>query len=219
VKKCWRIIIADDHEMVRRGVRSLVSGDDRWELVGEADNGRDAVELAAALKPDIAILDITMPLLNGLEAARRIRRHLPDCEVLVLTMHSSRQLLREVLDAGARGCMLKTDAGELIVAALEALSEHKPFFTSDVSDLLLGDYASPRNVQEFLCERGEVLTEREREIAQLIAEGKSSKEMASELGISVLTVDTHRANLMRKLDAHSASEVVRYAIRQGWTQA
>jgi DNA-binding NarL/FixJ family response regulator len=167
--------------------------------------------LAGKLKPDIAILDVTMPLLGGLEATRRILKHLPRCEVLILTMHESEQLMREVLIAGAKGYVRKADAGQLVVAAVESLSRHKPFFSSEVSSLLLDSYLKD--------EHGGPLTERESEIVKLIAEGRSSKEIAADLGLSPHTVETHRLNLMRKLDVHSLSEIVRYAIRNGMIQA
>lgn len=182
-------------------------------MCGEAANGREAVERARDLKPDIAILDITMPELNGLEAARRILRVSPRTQVLILTMHHADDLVEEVLRAGARGYVLKSDAGRDLVAAVEALAAGRPFFTARVADLVLtgflrGSAGAP--ARETVAQR---LTDREREVLQLLAEGKSNKEVAALLKISVKTVETHRANIMRKLHLHSISELIHYAIR------
>jgi len=207
-----RILVADDHEVVRNGIRSLLEAQPGWTVVGEAATGREALEKAKQLKPDVVILDISMPELDGLEAARRITKAAPQTEVLILTMYDSEQLVQEVLEAGARGYVLKTDAGRELVTAVEALCQHKPYFTSKVSQLVLDGYL--KGVQGLGKEKlvRYKLTSREREIIQLVAEGKSSKEIAAMLGISVKTVETHRSNLMRKLDVHSVSELVRYAI-------
>jgi DNA-binding NarL/FixJ family response regulator len=204
-----RILVADDHETVRRGVRVLLEAHAGWQVCEEAVEGREAVEKAVRLRPDVVILDIGMPLMNGLEAARQIRKAAPESEVLILTMHESEQVIREVLAAGARGYVLKSDAGRNLVNAVEALSRHKPYFTSSVADFVL---------QGFLDGRGEPreassLTQREREVVQLLAEGKGNKDVASTLGISVRTAETHRTNIMRKLGCHSFSDLVRYAIR------
>ena len=207
-----RILVADDHEVVRNGIRSLLEAQPGWTVVGEAATGREALEKAKQLKPDVVILDISMPELDGLEAARRITKAAPQTEVLILTMYDSEQLVQEVLEAGARAYILKTDAGRELVTAVEALRQHKPYFTSKVSQLVLDGYL--KGVQGLGKEKlvRDKLTSREREIIQLVAEGKSSKEIAAMLGISVKTVETHRSNLMRKLDVHSVSELVRYAI-------
>jgi DNA-binding NarL/FixJ family response regulator len=206
-----RILIADDHEVVRRGVRVLLEARPGWEICDEAVEGREAVEKAVRLRPDVVILDIGMPLLNGLEAARQIRKAAPQSEVLILTMHDSEQVIREVLAAGARGYVLKTDAGRSLVHAVEALSRHKPFFSSSVAEFVL---------QGFLDGKAETrdttsLTQREKEVVQLLAEGKGNKDVATILGISVRTAETHRTNIMRKLGCESFSELVRYAIRNG----
>lgn len=205
-----RLLIADDHELVREGLRKVLAARREWEVCAEAVNGREAVDKARQFKPDLAILDFSMPELNGLEAARQIRRELPRTEVLILTMHESDSLVRDVLAAGARGFILKSDAGRVLVQAIETLLNGKPFFTSKVSELVLQGYLNPA---EPGADEGARLTPREREIVQLIAEGKMSKEIAGLLSISEKTVETHRSNLMRKLDAHSVSDVVRYAIR------
>jgi DNA-binding NarL/FixJ family response regulator len=213
-----RILVADDHEMIRKGLRSLINPREDWHLCGEATNGREAVEMARQLRPNVIIMDVTMPELNGLDATRQILRELPDCRVLILTMHESEQLIHEVLAAGASGYVLKSDAGNLVVAALESLSRHQPFFTSKVSEMLLREYHSPRPRGDAGGDSRD-LTPREREIVQLIAEGKSGKEIASILSISTKTVETHRTNLMRKLGIHSISEIVRYAIRNNIVEA
>jgi DNA-binding NarL/FixJ family response regulator len=206
-----RILVADDHEVVRRGVRALLEARPGWEVCDEAADGREAVEKTAQSRPDVVILDIGMPVLNGLEAARQIRKASPRCEVLILTMHESEQVVQEVLSAGARGYVLKSDAGRDLVTAVEALCRHRTFFTSSVSEMVLRTYLAG----ETPGEQGEIslLTQREREVIQLLAEGKGNKEVADLLGISVRTAETHRTNIMRKLDCHSLSDLVRYAIR------
>ena len=206
-----RILVADDHEVVRRGVRALLEAEPGWEVCGEAITGREAVEKAERLTPDIVILDIGMPELNGLDAARQIRKLCPNSEILILTMHESEQIVREVLAAGARGYILKSDAGRDLVVAVNALRQHKPFFASSIAGVLLDNYL--KSTEGHKAEVSGTLTSREREIVQLLAEGKSNKEVAVALGISVKTAETHRTNVMRKLDLHSLSELVRYAIR------
>jgi DNA-binding NarL/FixJ family response regulator len=208
-----RILIADDHEVVRRGMRVLLESHPDWEVVGETANGREAVELAAALAPDVVVLDIPMPGLNGLEATRRIRSAVPGAEVLVLTVHESEQVVREVLDAGARGYVLKSDAGHDLVAAVDALAHRRPFFTSTVATMVLEGYLGRPAPASSGAPSGRRLTSRESEVVQLLAEGRSNKEVAETLGISVKTAEAHRSNVMRKLDLHSIGELVRYAVR------
>lgn len=205
--KSLRILLADDHELVRQGLRAMIEGQSGWQVCGEATTGREAVTQARELKPDIVVMDFTMPELNGMEATRQIRAALPRTEVLILTMHESEELVREVLAAGARGYVLKSDAGRALVDALKALADHKPYFTSKISALVLDGYLNPTTRENS------ALTPREREIVQLVAEGRSTKELADRLGISPKTAETHRTNIMRKLNMHSVSEVVRYAIR------
>lgn len=206
-----KILLADDHEMVRRGLRSVLEGHEGWEVCGEVGDGRAAVEQARALQPDIVILDITMPELNGLDAARQIREVAPQAEILILTMHSSERFVREVLAAGARGYVVKSDAGRVLVEAVDTLRQHRPFFSPAISEIVLDAYLHPeRSANETDAVQ---LTAREREALQLIAEGKSNKEVADVLGISVRTVETHRLHLMRKLKVRSVSELTRYAIR------
>jgi len=210
-----RIVIADDHEMVRRGVVATLADVDRWSVVAEADNGREAVQLVEAHKPDVAILDLSMPELNGLDATRRILAAHPQTCVLILTAHESEQLVREVLNAGARGYVLKSDAGRTLVRAVEALLEGQTFFTSKVARLVLEGYlrgGTAAGTSET-PEAGQLLSGREREIVQLLAEGASNKEVARALGISVKTAETHRSNIMRKMQFASLSDLVKYAVR------
>ena len=208
-----RILLADDHEVVRRGLHAILKAQTGWSVVAEAANGREAVDLARQLKPAVVILDISMPEMNGLEATRQILKDVPQTEVLILTMHESEQVVREVLDAGARGYVLKSDAGQDLVAAVESLSRHKPFFTSKVAEMVLEGYRKTGATGSKLPVPRSRLTPREREIVQLLAEGKSNKEVAATLGISVKTAETHRANIMHKLNLQSLSDLVRYAIR------
>ena len=208
-----RILIADDHELIRKGLKTVLQSHPGWVVCGEAATGREAVERARELRPAIVIMDLTMPELNGLEATRQICHSLPDTQVLILTVHHSEQLVHEVLGAGARGYLLKSDAGDAVTDAVEALSRGKSYFTPNVSDVLLASYLHPDRSGGIRTGAAQTLTPREHEIVHLIAEGKSSKEVAAILGISEATAETHRANLMRKLDVHSVSEIVRYAIR------
>jgi DNA-binding NarL/FixJ family response regulator len=204
-----RILVVDDHAVVRRGVRSLLESHEGWEVCGEATTGRDAVEQSRRLRPDVVVMDLSLPELNGLDATRQILKDAPNTEVLVLTMHHSEELARDVLQAGARGYVLKADADENLITAVDSLRQHKPFLTSTVTEFVLDDY-----VRRGDGDQGDLaLTAREREIIQLVAEGQSNKEAASTLGISVKTVEAHRANVMRKLHLRSVSDLVRYAIR------
>jgi len=205
-----RILVADDHHVVRAGLRTLLETKSGWQVCAEAVNGREAVEKAGELTPDVAVLDIGMPLLNGVEATRQIRKVSPKTEVLILTMHDSEMLIEEVLKAGARGYILKDDADRNLIAAVDALRRHKPYLSSRVSGVFSKTMLSPS--EDSGSERRR-LTPREREIVQLLAEGKSNKEIAGLLGISVKTAETHRANIMLKLDFHSITELVRYAVR------
>lgn len=211
-----RILIADDHEVVRKGLRSLLESETGLEVVGEASNGREAVERATAAKPDVVVLDIGMPELNGLEATRRIVKASPGTEVLILTVYETEEVIREVLRAGARGYVLKSDAGRFLLSAVEAVSAHKPYFTSRVSELVLAGFLSGDGLHPSEeMPSGAPLTPREREVLQLLAEGKTNKEVAASLGIGLKTVETHRMNLMAKLGLHSVVDLVRYAIRNG----
>jgi DNA-binding NarL/FixJ family response regulator len=202
-----RILIADDHDVVRSGLRAILGDQPGWEVVAEAEDGRQAVEFAAKTQPDVAILDYQLPLLNGIDATRQIRALQPRTEVLIFTMYGSEPLIRELLAAGARGYLLKSDARRFLITAVEALARHQPFFTGRVSETLLRAYLA--NVQA----QGDALTSRERTVVQLIAEGRTNREVAHVLGINLKTVETHRSAAMRKIDAHTSADLVRYAIR------
>jgi DNA-binding NarL/FixJ family response regulator len=203
-----RVLIADDHSVVRAGLRSLLESHPGWEVCAEAADGREAADKAAKHKPHVAVLDIGMPLLNGVDATRRIRKSSPDTEVLILTMHESEDLVQQVIEAGARGYILKDDADRILIAAVDALRLHKPYFSTRVSPATGSDDSSDPPISSRSR-----LTPREREILQLLAEGKSNKEIAALLGISVNTAEAHRANIMLKLDFHSITEPVVYAVR------
>lgn len=213
--KTVRILVADDHEVVRQGLRRLLEAQPGWETCGEASTGREAVELAKRLKPDVVVLDFSMPGLNGTEAARQIIKALPRTEVLMLSMHSSEPLVRGALEAGARGYVLKSDASRDLVSGVHAMVAHKPFLSPGVSGIVLDRYLRSAG-EEF---PRDLLTAREREILKLLAEGKSNKEVAAALEISVKTVEAHRANLMHKLNLSSLSDLVHYAIRNQIVEA
>jgi DNA-binding NarL/FixJ family response regulator len=212
-----RIIVVDDHGVVRRGVRALLETQPGWEVAAEGTTGREAVELVRQLHPDVVVMDLSLPELNGLDATRQILKESPRTEVLVLTMHHSEQLAREVLQAGARGYVLKSDADQSLIAAVDSLRQHKPFLSSAVTAFVLDSYMQLSDMAA--SHPGGVVTPREREIIQLIAEGKSNKETAAALGVSTKTVEAHRANVMRKLRLQSISDLVRYAIRNKLVQA
>jgi DNA-binding NarL/FixJ family response regulator len=214
-----RILLADDHEIVRRGLCALLQEHEGWEVCGEASDGREAVEMAKRLKPDVVVVDIGMPHLNGLDTTRQLLQHDPHFKVIVLTITDSDQVIREAVDAGARGFVLKSDAARDLVAAVEALQSKRMFFTPRVNDLLLSGFlekghAISGNEPPDLP----TLTAREREVTQLLAEGKSSKEVAVMLNLSTKTVETHRSNIMRKLNLHSIRDLVVYAIKNNIIQ-
>ena len=206
-----RIVVVDDHAVVRRGVRALLESHAGWEVVAEAATGREAVEAVKQHRPEIVVMDLSLPELNGLEATRQIVHESQQTEVLVLTMHHSEQLAREVLKAGARGYVLKSDADENLITAVEALRQHKPFLTSGVTEFMLDGFLKDAGPPDDASR--DTVTPREREIIQLLAEGQSNKEAAASLGVSVKTIEAHRANIMRKLRLRSVSDLVRYAIR------
>ena len=202
-----RILIADDHEVVRSGLRKILESQPKWEVAGEASDGKEAVAKALELKPEIAILDYALPMINGIEATRQIRARLPRTEVLIFTMHDNETLIRDLLAAGARGFLLKSDAKRFLLEAIESLALRKPFFTAKVSEALLDSFLKRPDHAQF------ALTPRERGVVQLIAEGHSNKQIANVLSISLKTVETHRAAVMRKLNLSSSASLVRYAIR------
>jgi len=203
-----RILIADDHEVVRSGLRTVVEAQPGWTVVAEASDGRDALAKALDTKPDVAIIDYSLPLLNGAEVTRQIRARVPAVEVLIFTMHDSDSLLADILAAGARAYLLKSDANQYLIAAVASLANHKPFFTGRISEQLLDSYLSTHQGKS-----DGLLSPRERAIVQLIAEGNSNKDMSEALGLSVKTIESHRASAMRKLKLTSTAAVVRYAIR------
>jgi DNA-binding NarL/FixJ family response regulator len=205
-----KILIADDHEIVREGVRALLQHREEWQVCGEAANGRDAVSEAGKLEPDIIVMDIGMPDMNGLEATRQIKRILPKCEVLIFTANETEEIVRSVFKAGARAYLLKSEANQHLALAVEALCKHRTYFSSKVSELVFAGY-----IKDGKDDGDSTLTAREREIVQLVAEGKSSKEIGLVLGIGLKTVETHRTAILRKLDLGSVADVVRYAIRNG----
>jgi DNA-binding NarL/FixJ family response regulator len=205
VQYMLRILIADDHEVVRSGLRGLLSERPGWEVVAEAADGKEAVAMALATSPDVAIVDYALPLLNGVEATRQIRQRSQNTEVIIFTMYDNHNLIQDLLQAGALGYLLKSDAKRLLLTAVETVAEHKPFFTGMVSETLLQSFLAKGN--------GSPLTARERSVVQLIAEGHSNKKIASILNLSVKTVETHRAAAHRKLNLRSTADLVRYAIR------
>jgi two-component system, NarL family, response regulator NreC len=209
-----RIVLADDHTLVRHGLRKVLQDQSDWEVVGEANDGREAVRLVQELKPDVAILDIAMPRLNGIEATRQIARRFPDVHVLVLSMHADEPYVTQVLRAGASGYLLKDSADTDLIRAVAAVSQKKSFFSPAVAKIMLDDYVR-QLADRGITDRYDTLTEREREVFQLIAEGKSNKDVADLLNLSPNTVETHRAHIMDKLDVHNAAEIVLYAVRKG----
>ena len=210
-----RIVLADDHEAIRLGVRSVLSTHPDWRVVGEASNGRDALELIREVRPDIAILDYSLPMMNGLELTRAIKKELPRTEILIFTMHDREDVLAELLKAGVRGYLLKSDASKHLVAAVEALSIRRPYFSGNVSQTLLDRFIEMAARDAAAT----ALTPREREIVQLIAEGRLNKEIAAILGLSIKTVETHRAAAMHKLALNSTADLVRYAVRNNIIEA
>ncbi len=212
--KKTRILLVDDHHVVRRGVAALIADARReWEVCGEASTGREAVAAVPRLKPDIVVMDISMPDMTGLDATRAILKANPGVEILMLSVHDSEQMVHDVVAAGARGYILKRDAGNELIAALEAVQQHKLYFTSKVSEVILHGYLTRGQEAEAPEAPFSRLSSREREIIKLVAEGKANKQIAHILSISIKTVESHRANIMEKLDLHSVTDLVRYAIR------
>ncbi len=208
-----RILIADDHDVVRSGLRKILEAQPNCEVIAEASDGKEALRKTIETKPDIAVLDYSLPLVNGVEVTRQIRMQLPKTEVLIFTMYDSEAVVQQLLRAGARGYVVKTDAKRDLLAAIEALASHKPFFTDKISEALLKSYLAQPERQ------ASPLTNRERGIVQLIAEGHTNKWIAQNLGISLKTVETHRAAIMRKLNLSSPAALVRYAIRNKIVEA
>jgi DNA-binding NarL/FixJ family response regulator len=209
-----RILVADDHDIVRAGLKQLLNAEADWEICAEAKTGREAVALAQQFEPNVVVMDISMPELNGLEATRKIRKLLPRAKIVILSMHSSDQLVRDITEAGAQGYVLKSDADRELVVAVRAVANGGSYFTSEAANTLAGPHRMPD--PESFRKR---LTPREREVVQLLAEGKSTKEVAVVLNLSVKTVETHRANILGKLELHSISELIRYAIKNNIVEA
>lgn len=208
-----RILLADDHGVVRKGLRFLLERQQGFEVVGEANDGREAVRVADAENPDVVIMDIAMPLLNGIEATTQILKRNPKIGVIILSMHSDEDYILSALNAGAKGYLLKESAEVDLVRAVESVAKGTPFFSPEIAKTMLEDYMrflQQRNLQDSY----DLLTEREKEVLQLLAEGKSNKEVATILDISVYTVDTHRLHLMQKLSLHNTAEIVLYAVRK-----
>jgi DNA-binding NarL/FixJ family response regulator len=208
-----RILIADDHEVVRSGLRGILEAQVNWEVVAEAADGKDAISKAIETKPDVAVVDYSLPAVNGLEVARQIRAQLPRTEVLIFTMYDNEMVVRELFKAGARGYLLKSDARRHLMNAIESLASHRPFFTPQVSEALLDSFLVDPSRERM------TLTIRERGIVQLVAEGHTNKQIARVLSISLKTVETHRASIMRKLSLSSSAGLVRYAIRHNLVEA
>jgi len=212
-----KILLADDHNVLRKGLRRILEEHADLEVVGEASDGREAVNLNNLLRPDIVVMDIAMPLMNGLEATRQILQRSSDVNVLILSMYSDENYVVQVLRAGARGYLLKDTAEEDLITAVRTVAKGQPFFSPKIAKLLLGD-SMQRLRTEGMTDTYELLTPREREVLQLIAEGKSNKEAAAALFVSPTTIETHRARIMDKLDLHSTADIVLYAVRKGIVQ-
>jgi DNA-binding NarL/FixJ family response regulator len=208
-----RLLLADDHTLVRQGLRKLLEEQPEWRVVAEAGDGRDAIRLAEQHKPDVAIIDVAMPLLNGVETTRQIARRVPGVRILVLSMYADEAYVTQILKAGATGYLLKDSADVDLLQAVSAVAQGKSFFSPAVARLMLNDYVRHRS--DGGLDRYETLSEREREIFQLVAECKTNKDIAAMLFISPSTVETHRARIMDKLDLHSAAEIALYAVRRG----
>ena len=209
-----RILLGDDHTIVRQGLRRILEAQAGWEVVAEASDGREAVARSIELEPDVIIVDIGMPLLNGIEATRQIVRRLPNAGVLVLSMHSDEAFIARALQAGARGYLLKDSADTDLIHAVEAVAAGKSFFSPAAAKTMLDDYLR-HLAKKGIVDRYDALSEREREVFQLVAEGHSNKDVADLLSISVATVETHRSHILKKLDVHSTAELVLYAVRRG----
>jgi two-component system response regulator NreC len=209
-----RLLIGDDHTLVRQGLRKILEERSDWTVVAEVGDGRQAVAQALELKPDVAILDVGMPLLNGIDAAQQIVRRLPETRVLILSMHSDEAYVTRALQAGAKGYMLKDSADQDLLRAVAAVAAGQSFFSPAVAKLMLDDYVR-RVAGTKTTDRNASLSEREREIFQLVAEGRTNREVAEILSISPATVETHRAHILQKLGVHNTAELVLYAVRRG----
>lgn len=212
--KKLRILLADDHIVMRTGLRALLERQTNLEVVGESENGRETVELAASLKPDVVVMDVGMPVLNGIEATKTITGQHPTTAVVILSMHADESYVMRALKAGARGYLLKDSAPADLISAIQAVSQNKSFFSPKVSRILAEDYVRVLK-QKGAVDSYDLLTSREREILQLLAEGKANKEVAAALNISPYTVETHRSHILEKLNLHNPAELILYAVRKG----
>jgi DNA-binding NarL/FixJ family response regulator len=210
-----RVLLADDHKITRQGLRSLIEKQPDMEVVAEAENGREAVRLAAEVAPDVIIMDLTMPDLNGVEATRKILAQSPDIKIIALSMHSDALFVTEMLKSGAAGYLLKDCAFDELVRAIKTVMENKSYLSPSISGVVVEDYIHRLSTTDF--KNADIISDREREVLQLMAEGKSTKQIAAKLHISVKTVETHRRQIMRKLDIHTVAELTKYAIRKGLT--
>jgi DNA-binding NarL/FixJ family response regulator len=208
-----KVLLADDHAILREGIRMVLDAQPGITVVGEAEDGRQALEMVESLQPDVVVMDIAMPNMNGAEATRQIRRRFPRTRVVILTMHENQQYLMQIVNAGATACVLKRSAGTELVTAVKAAARGESYFSPTMASMMLDVY------RKQLVEQGNdelaLLTEREREVLQLVAEGKTSQEIADQLFVSIKTVQTHRMHIMEKLDAHDRTDLVRHAIRLG----
>ena len=209
-----RILLGDDHTLFRQGLRKILEERPDWQVIGEAGDGRELVRQAVETQPDVIVLDIGMPMLNGIEASRQVVRRLPHTRVLILSMHGEEAYVVQALQAGALGYLLKDSATKELIRAIESVAGGKSFFSPAVAKVMLDDYVK-RLSEQGIADRYELLSEREREVFQLVAEGRSSKDIAALLSLSPTTVETHRAHIMQKLDLHNTAELVLYAVRRG----
>ena len=208
-----KVLLADDHAVLRDGLRMVLDAQPGISVVGEAEDGRQALEMVEQLQPDVVVMDIAMPNLNGLEATRQIKRRFPRTQVVILTMHENQQYLTQIVKVGAVGCVLKRAAGTELVAAVRAAAQGESYFSPAIASMILEDYRARLRYEGK--DPQELLTEREREILQLVAEGRTNQEIADLLTLSIKTVQTHRAHIMEKIDAHDRTDLVKYAIRMG----
>jgi DNA-binding NarL/FixJ family response regulator len=213
-----RLVVADDHPLMRRGICGLLEAEPGWEVVAKASNGREAIDAVSKTKPDVLVIDLAMPELNGLTATREILRLFPELGVVLLTMHNTDQSVREVLESGARGYVLKSDAEQDLVAAVKAVAAGKPFFTANITEIVLKGYLN-RTATSEPAKALSGLTTRERQVVQLLVEGKGNKDVALAMRLSVKTVEAHRSNINRKLAIRTTSDLVRYAVRNGIVSA
>jgi two-component system response regulator NreC len=207
-----KVLLVDDHQILREGLRMVLDAQQGIAVVGEAGDGRQAIDMVEQMQPDVVVMDIAMPNLNGAEATRQITRRFPQVQVVILTMHENQQYLAQIINAGARGAVLKRSAGTELVQAVKAAARHESFFSPSMAAMLLDDYRM-RLAKEDADD--DLLTDREREVLQLVAEGKTNQEIADYLVVSIKTVQTHRAHIMEKLDMHDRTELVKYAIKKG----